>query len=341
MLDGLHAAYSLFGAFLASALATWVVLGWLRRRAILDQPNERSSHSLPTPRGGGLALTPVVLLGFALTQNITAQPDLSLAIVFLAGAVLALVSWTDDVKTLGPGPRFLAQLGTVAIALVFLAPDARLFEAQLPLVIERAILGLGWVWFINLFNFMDGINGITGAETASIGLGLTLVAAVGIGPAGEALGLTGLVLLGAALGFLLFNWGRAKLFLGDVGSVPLGFLLGFLLIDLALDGHLVPALILPLYYLMDATITLGRRMAAGHKPWQAHRWHFYQQAVKKGWSHARVSGFILGINTGLIGLALWSVDGGGIVALPAALFWVGGWLLALRGPLNEPAQQAD
>ncbi len=127
---------------------------------------------------------------------------------------------------------------------------------------------------------MDGIDGISSVETVSIGIGITILA----GSLGwESLGQTySLVLAGAATGFLWWNWQPARVFLGDVGSVPLGFLLGWLLLNLAANGYWLQALILPLYYIADATLTLLERLIRRKKIWEAHRDHYYQQAVQKG-----------------------------------------------------------
>ena len=152
-------------------------------------------------------------------------------------------------------------------------------------------IGLGWVWFINLFNFMDGIDGISGVECLGIGLGVAVIAALDGVPSGH--GSLGICLAAAAAGFLIWNWHPAKVFMGDVGSVPLGFLIGWLLLDMAAAGAWAPAVILPAYYLADATITLLRRLLRGAAPWQAHRDHFYQQATQAGRSHARVASLTL------------------------------------------------
>ena len=249
--------------------------GWLQRylraRAILDQPNERSSHAVPTPRGGGIAVVAALLL----VGGGIAYASASGAVVGVLGlaALLAAVSWLDDLHTLPPAPRLLAQVAAVALGLTALPGDGLVFQGLLPLWLDLLLAGLVWVWFINLYNFMDGIDGITGIETATIGGGLVLVAATPFG----ALGATA---LGAALGFLVWNKPPARLFLGDVGSVPLGFVLGWLLLSLAAQGQWAAALLLPLYYLADATLTLVKRLLRREAVWQAHRSHFYQQAVR-------------------------------------------------------------
>lgn len=322
-------ALPLFAAVAAAVvLATGLVLPWLRRRQILDRPNDRSSHSLPTPRGGGLAVMAVLLPAWGL-----AAPD-SLAggagptvIALLCAAGLAAVSWLDDLRGLPPLPRFLAQGLAVAVVLALLPGEALVFQGVLPLALDRLLTALCWLWFINLYNFMDGIDGITGVETASIGGGVAVLAAAGL--AAPVLLAPGVVVLAAALGFLVWNWHPAKLFMGDVGSVPLGFLLGLLLITLAVEGQLAAALILPLYHIADATLTLLRRLRRGEKPWEAHRSHFYQRAVRGGLGHGRVSGAVAVANLGLIGCAVVAAAGLPWLGLLAAVALVAALLTAL------------
>nr|WP_231848933.1 glycosyltransferase family 4 protein [Paramagnetospirillum magneticum] len=318
--SGQAALWAALTTFAASLGATRAVLAWLRHRQILDHPNERSSHSLPTPRGGGLAVTPVTVAALILAAfAVGGQPT------FLAAGALVLmaISWVDDRKGLAPLPRFLTQAAIVAASLIGLGPDALAFKGVLPLWADRLLIGLGWLWFVNLYNFMDGIDGITGVESVAIGLGLAAVAALaGLGgllpPA--------LIIAAAALGFLVWNWHPARIFLGDSGSIPLGFLLGGLLVQLAVSGQLAAALILPAYYLADATITLLWRLKDGERVWQAHRRHFYQRAVRGGQSHARVSLLILGGNVVLAGAALLAALGHTVPAVMLALLAVAGVL---------------
>lgn len=287
----------------ASFLSVRLVLGWLRRKRIVDMPNERSSHSLPTPRGGGLAVTPVCLIGWAiLLAGGRALPGTGLAL--LGGAALLALSWIDDRKGLPPGRRLAVHLGVCALGLAAFPSDALIFQGLLPFWADRAVALLGYVWFVNLFNFMDGIDGITGTETASIAAGLALLAVLDGRDWAVA---QPVVLFAAAIGFLFWNWHPARLFLGDSGSVPLGYLLGWLLLDLAGRGHLAAALILPLYYLADATVTLVRRLSCGEKIWQAHRQHFYQKALACGRGHAAVVRVILLADLVLLALALDSL----------------------------------
>lgn len=292
-------------AFALTILGTRRLLVWLHKRAIMDHPNERSSHTRPTPRGGGLAVTPAILFAWAMITVTAAE---AWAWVLIGGAcALLAASWIDDRHGLPPAPRFAIHGAMVVLALSLLPNDALVFQGWLPVWADRVLAGLGWLWFVNLYNFMDGIDGITGIETASLGIGIALVAMI----AGAASGLIPLALAtaAAALAFLFFNWHPARIFLGDSGSVPLGFLLGGLLVHLAIAGQLAAALILPAYYLADATITLAKRALRGEKVWQAHRQHFYQRALGGGRRHDRVALAILAGNLGLVAAAMLAAWG--------------------------------
>ena len=299
-----------------TVVATRRVLAYLHHRQIMDHPNERSSHDLPTPRGGGLATTPVMALAVLAAQGQAAWLGV--------GALLLLaISWLDDRKGLPALPRFAAHGLAVAAFLALLPADLLVFQGVLPVWADRAVAAIGWLWFVNLYNFMDGIDGITGVETISLGLGIAVVG--GMALAGPALAV-------AAVGgaFLLFNWHPAKLFLGDSGSVPFGYVLGGLLLLLAADGHLVAALILPAYYLADATITLGRRALAGEKVWRPHRRHFYQRAVQGGKRHDQVALAVAGGNVLLLGCAVLAAGGRAGVAVLLALAVVAAMLGLLQ-----------
>ncbi|MGE5539698.1 MAG: MraY family glycosyltransferase [Gemmatimonas sp.] len=297
-------------AALAAAVgaASWggtaLVLRYLERRAILDRPNERSSHRRPTPRGGGLAVVPVALAAWG-GLGVASGAEPLFWIVLAAAAALAAVSWIDDVRGLSPAPRLLSHLLAIAAVLASMPSDWTIFQGLIPPALDRVAAGLLWVWFVNLYNFMDGIDGITSTETASIGIGAAVVAALagGIVVAGVGVAPLGIALAATAGGFLMLNWHPARIFLGDVGSVPLGFLCGWLLIALAAAGHWPAALILPAYYWADATITLARRAARLQPVWQAHREHAYQKAVAAGTPHDRVVLRIAALNLVLIVLA--------------------------------------
>ena len=302
----------LFLLSLGCSLAlTGLLHRWLLKRRILDRPNPRSSHSAPTPRGGGIAVLAVLLPAWWLI-------DPRLWPVLLAALALAAVGWWDDLKGISPWPRLLVQAAAVAVGLWSLLPvaDGQFSGGLLPQPFDMLLAGFAWLWFINLFNFMDGIDGIAGGEAVSLGLGLAVVA-IWIGGFGDLAALA-VALAGAALGFLYWNWHPAKIFLGDVGSQALGYLIGFLLLSAAGNGAWAAALILPLYFWVDATWTLVRRTAAGENVFAAHAQHFYQRSLRLGRRHDQVAGAVLLANGALILFALGAEMGERLAALAGA-----------------------
>ena len=338
-------AAALFVAVLAASLVgTRLILWLLRRRSILDLPNERSSHRVATPRGGGLAVVPVLLVAWLVIGQ-TGTPDQAHASLVLCGAALGLgvVSWIDDLKGLAVGWRLAAQAIAVAAAVWALPGGGPYWGGLLPAGLDAVAAGLLWLWFINLFNFMDGIDGLAGAETVSLGAGVAVLAV--IAGMDDVTVLHGLTALAAALGFLRWNWQPARIFLGDVGSVPLGFLLGWLLLDLSAQGYWVSALILPLYYLADSSITLVKRGLRGAAVWQAHREHFYQRAVQQGRRHGAVVGAVVCANLGLIVLAAlaaldwrWPALAGAAAVVSALLFHLGPGMKRPESTTPAPGQ---
>ena len=287
--------------------ATWGVIRLLTRFGIYDRPNERSSHAVPTPRGGGLAMIPLLLASWAAWFFWTGSAPAGFWAVLFGAMLLALVSLADDLRGLPAGLRLAVQAVAVVLGLPGLADSGAVFQGLLPPVVDVVLAGMIWLWFVNLFNFMDGIDGISGVEALSIGAGLVLVAFFAVHSVH--LLMLSLLLVTAALGFLAWNWPPARVFLGDVGSIPLGYLLGWLLLMAAVNGYWATALILPLYYLADATLTLAMRALRGARVWQAHREHFYQRAVQGGLSQCAVVLWVLACNVVLIALALWAAAG--------------------------------
>jgi UDP-N-acetylmuramyl pentapeptide phosphotransferase/UDP-N-acetylglucosamine-1-phosphate transferase len=309
-------------ATLALGLAVAMVVAALTRALLphlgpwgfIDTPNARSSHRQPTPRAGGIA--PVGVLLFLLAAAAVLRSDPVLAALALAATALAISGLIDDRGGLGAWTRLAVQLMAVLPALgLVLAGWPRWWPTWLPLAVVFAGLALIWVWFVNLYNFMDGIDGITGVETVSIGLGAALVAALAIAPGDLPLAPAGLALAGAGLGFLALNWSPARVFLGDVGSVPLGFLAGALLLALAASGQPAAAAILPAYHLTDATLTLLRRALAGEAVMQAHRSHAYQRALQRGLRADQVCLRLIGLNAILIALAVGTAAQGWVAQL--------------------------
>lgn len=289
-------------AFLVSCLATRALLGLLRRGAVIDHPNERSSHESPTPRGAGLAVIATVVvaaLAWDVAENLNSE---SLGLVLGLAMGLGALSFVDDLRDLSAAIR-LSGHAVAVVGGLWTLDGSGAFAAYLPEWLDLILTGLAWLWFINLYNFMDGIDGIVGSETVCVSVGVAGLVLLGLAPAGL-LG-PAAALAGAALGFLVWNWHRAKVFLGDSGSVPLGYLVGYLLIVSAQPGGgaLAAALVLPMIFVVDASVTLLRRLARGKRPTEAHREHAYQRAVQGGWPHDRVCLAVIAANVVLIGIA--------------------------------------
>jgi UDP-N-acetylmuramyl pentapeptide phosphotransferase/UDP-N-acetylglucosamine-1-phosphate transferase len=269
----------------------------------MARPNARSSHKTPVPQGGGAP----VIVATLVSAVIFAAGTIDAAWVALigAGALLALTGAVDDVKGLPVLPRLSAQAIAVGLFVGFAPHSWRIFPEFMPLPIERLLLVLAGVWFVNLTNFMDGIDGITLAGFLPLAVAIHAFSMVSY--ASVSGGLIALCFAGAMLAFIPFNWHPARLFLGDVGSLPMGLIGGALLFDTAAHGGLVAAIILPLYHFADATLTLLKRLARREKVWEAHRQHAYQCAVDSGLSHSKVSGIVLGLNIVLAFLAWLSL----------------------------------
>ncbi len=281
-----------------------ILIGLLRpllQRYALARPNARSSHSVPTPQGGGVAVIAALVASVAISASFFGATADSILLAVLAAAVfLALVGAYDDLRTMPVLPRLLMQAAAVGIVLATLPAEFHLVSV-LPVWAERVLLLIGGLWFVNLVNFMDGLDWITAAEVVPVTAALALFGSYGQLPISSTL--VALALCGAMIGFAPFNKPVAKLFLGDVGSLPIGLLMGWCLLQLAGSGHLAAALLLPLYYLADATLTLLKRLTRGEAIWVAHRSHFYQQATTNGFSVMQVVGEVFILNIVLAGLA--------------------------------------
>jgi UDP-N-acetylmuramyl pentapeptide phosphotransferase/UDP-N-acetylglucosamine-1-phosphate transferase len=296
-------------ATLAAALI--VVLRPLLVRYAMARPNFRSSHIEPTPQGGGIAVVTAALSISALVLFASQDRSNDLLLVFGGAFALAAVGAIDDVRALPASLRLLLHAASFALVLLALPAELRI-ASFLPFWLERALLLVAGIWIVNLVNFMDGIDWMTVAEFIPITAALGVIGFIGGLP--DHAVLVALALLGALIGFAPFNKPVARLFLGDVGSLPLGLLLGWLLVLLAGRGHLAAALILPLYYFADASITLLRRLARGERVWQAHRTHFYQRATDNGFSVPQIVRMVFLTNLALVALALFSVAVPSLVA---------------------------
>ncbi len=342
-------------AALTTLLLTPRLVPMLRRRA-MDRPNARSSHTVPTPRGGGIAVCAGLAVGAGLAAAVIAMMGVSLttlagaASILVLAATLMALSWRDDRAPLSVSLRFGAQGLAVALGLAvvmgwpgetaLIGPVAALLRplvtplglsSLMPLWLDLAIAWLAWMWVMNATNFMDGIDGITIADTAPFCAGWTALALIGSAsgvmafraPAALPSHLMASLVIapalgGAALGFARANWPPAKVFLGDVGSIPIGYLVGFGLLVLAMLGLGPAGLILAAYPLADATLTLLKRLVRGERIWQPHRSHAYQRAAATR-GHAAVSGRVALTNMALIGLGVLAINSPWIALAPAAV----------------------
>jgi UDP-N-acetylmuramyl pentapeptide phosphotransferase/UDP-N-acetylglucosamine-1-phosphate transferase len=293
-------------AALLSAVLIIALGPWLARYAVA-KPNARSSHKVPTPQGGGIAVVGATILvsGGALFLSSAASASMSPLVVILAAVLLiAAVGAMADKRPIAAAPRLVLQSFAVAAVLATLPTELRLLPV-LPWWSERILLLIGTLWFVNLVNFMDGLDWMTVVEVIPITAALAAIGLLGVLPWQHLV--ISLALCGAMIGFAFFNRPVAKLFLGDVGSLPIGLLLGWLLIVLATNGGRAAAVLLPLYYLADSTITLVRRAARGEPVWQAHRSHFYQRATDRGFRVIEVVARVFAINVALAALALATI----------------------------------
>jgi UDP-N-acetylmuramyl pentapeptide phosphotransferase/UDP-N-acetylglucosamine-1-phosphate transferase len=292
----------------AAAVSTILIVAlgpWLARYS-MAKPNARSSHKEPTPQGGGIAVVGATLVVSAgVLSSFHKLGDL-FPLVVLLGAVLlmAAIGVVADKRPIAPAPRLVLQTFAVAGVLAILPPELRVLPV-LPWWSERILLLIGTLWFVNLVNFMDGLDWMTVVEVVPITAMLGTIGLLGyLAWQHQVISLS---LCGAIIGFAFFNRPVAKLFLGDVGSLPIGLLLSWLLLTLAGSGGRAAAILLPLYYLADSTITLIRRALRRQPVWQAHRSHFYQYATERGFTVLDVVARVFVVNLALAALALTTI----------------------------------
>lgn len=290
--------------FAISAGLTVAVRGFALRNSILDVPNERSSHTTPTPRGGGGAIAVAALGGIGVAGLLGWIPAVLAAGFFGGGLLVAAVGWVDDQDHV-PAP-LRAAVHTAAAGVVLWSirglPEVRLGELTFDFGWGGSLLGLiSIVWLTNLYNFMDGIDGLAASEATSV----AVIAAILLSLTGApGLAAVSWIIAAAAAGFLLWNWPPARIFMGDVGSGLLGFLFGAMAVASEAGGAL-PAVVWALLlgvFVVDATATLLRRMIRRERWSSAHREHAYQRSVRAGFTHGQVSTAVLVLNL-FLGLA--------------------------------------
>ncbi len=269
--------------FLISLSLTYYIKNHAIKNSLLDIPNERSSHSIATPHGGGIAIALTWFLGITYLY-IFNEIESSLYFALMVGVVISAISYLDDLYGLSAKVRLFVQFFVAFLGLYFL----NFFDNNIFIIILAIFM---IVWFINLYNFLDGIDGYAGSEAVFLGLaGFILFDSSYF-----------LVLVVSVLGFLIFNWHKAKIFMGDVGSTLLGYTIA--IFALSNDGeNLSIWLILFSLFIYDATITLYRRFKRGKNITYAHKSHAYQRLTQSSFSHAKVVILAMLVNFVFFGL---------------------------------------
>ncbi|WCM54444.1 glycosyltransferase family 4 protein [Pseudomonas sp. WJP1] len=318
---------------LAVIVASWGLTLVLRRyalaKSLIDIPNERSSHSVPTPRGGGVAIVGSFLLALPALVALDLLSPAALCGLFGSGLLVAVIGFADDHGHIAARWRLLGHFIAAAWVLYWLngLPPIELFGVTVDLGWFGDALALVYlVWMLNLYNFMDGIDGLASAEAISVCLGICLVYWFAGFPE---LVWVPLLLASAVAGFLFWNFPPARIFMGDAGSGFLGVVLGALAIHATWTAPqlLWSWLILLGVFIVDSTWTLIMRLIRGDKIYQAHRSHAYQQASRFFKGHRIITVSIVAINVGwLLPLAMWVGAGGswliGVIVAYAPLCWV-------------------
>lgn len=290
--------------FTVSCLATAVVRRYSLRHAILDIPNERSSHTIPTPRGGGLAFASVFLVSLVLVSHNGWLPlDESMALA--GGLAIMLTGWLDDLLNLSAWLRLLVHLASASWAVYWIwGPESLVLCLSNPAGFLKPLLVVfGITWMINLFNFMDGIDGLAASEVIIVSgcAGFAMICQGYL-----AMGAVSVILAGSVTGFIIWNWPPAQIFMGDAGSGFLGYTIAILALLSDDSGGLQLQIwvILLAVFLVDATGTLIIRIIKGDKWWLPHREHLYQKAVMKGYTHRRVTLVAIAVNLILAAVSL-------------------------------------
>lgn len=309
--------------FVCSLIGTSMLRAYAIKAGLMDVPNERSSHSVPTPRSGGAALLIATSAGILMLAAVGIVDSRLCAALVGGGVAVGLVGFLDDKKQLSAPIRLGVHLTAAVWALAWMGglPPIRFGDYVLTsgfVGYALGILAIGWT--VNLFNFMDGIDGIAGSEAVCIVSGGALLAVIA-GGSSPVIPVC-LVFCAACLGFLVLNWPPAKIFLGDVGSGYLGYVIAVLALAGADEEGVAPLtwLILGGLFFTDATVTLVRRLRRGERPYQPHRTHLYQILSRRWGSHRRVTVSAIAVNVG------WLLP----IALLAQRYpYMAGWLLLL------------
>lgn len=296
--------------FITTSIFTWALVHSLTSFGIVDVPGQRRAHNKITPRGGGLAIMLVMIIGLISYEYFVTNSLVFSSRLLPLLSIISVISFLDDLITIPIYVRLITHLTCSTIIVLSLSP-ALLFHNIVPFYVDFIISVLALTTFLNIYNFLDGIDGISCTESIHLSITILILCylkteiIINV----NSLVVLNIMILASSISFLLFNWHPAKIFLGDIGSIGLGFTIGLCLLTLSVSNSnlFIASFIASLYYIADGLITILIRIVNKEKIWQPHLKHFFQQAVKKGMSHQEIVVKIALCNTSLMLLSVLSL----------------------------------
>ena len=296
--------------FITTSIFTWVLVRSLPSFGVVDVPSQRRAHNKITPRGGGLAIILVMIIGLISYEYFVTNSLIYSSRILPLLSIISAISFLDDLITIPIYIRLITHLTCSTIIVLSLSP-ALLFHNILPFYVDFILSVLALTTFLNIYNFLDGIDGISCAESIHLSITILILcylrAEVVINV--NLLIILNVIILASSLSFLIFNWHPAKIFLGDIGSIGLGFTIGLCLLTLSISSSnlFIASFIASLYYIADGLMTILIRIVNKEKFWQPHLKHFFQQAVRKGMGHQEIVVKIALCNISLMLLSVFSL----------------------------------
>jgi len=311
MSDFINYSILFASSFIATSIVTCFLVYSLPAFGLVDVPDKRRAHHKTTPRGGGLAIVIVLIIGFGYYEYFSTKTLVNSVRILPLLFTIATISFLDDLSSISIFIRLIFHIICSIFAIILFLPSALLLYNLLPPYVDFVICLIGLISFLNIYNFLDGIDGISCAE--SIHLSMTILVLcylksdiiINV----NSIIILNVIILASSMSFLIFNWYPAKIFLGDIGSISLGFVLGLCLLTIsASSGHLlIASFIASLYYIADGGGTILIRLFNKEKIWQPHLKHFFQKAVRNGKNHKEVVSRIIICNLLLMILAIISL----------------------------------
>ncbi|MCC8398246.1 MAG: glycosyltransferase family 4 protein [Rickettsia endosymbiont of Labidopullus appendiculatus] len=311
MSDFINYSFLFLFSFIATSFFTWLLIFNLPSFGMVDIPNPRRVHNKITPRGGGLAIVIVVIIGLITYEYFVTEMLINSIKIVPLLLIISTISFLDDLVSIPVFIRLIIHIICSTISIILFLSPALLFHHELPLYIDFVLSIIYLITFLNIYNFLDGIDGISGAESIHLSITILILCYLKYDTIINInfIIVLNIIILGCSIGFLIFNWHPAKIFIGDVGSISLGFLLGLCLILISASSiHLfIASSIASLYYMTDGGLTILIRLLNKEKIWQPHLKHFFQKAVRNGKSHKEVVCRIIICNILLMVLSITSL----------------------------------